>query len=203
MIEVDGIKLYTEKEWERRHRHVLKRQLGKGVERTWRATPGNVSAVWYREDQTRPWTDAEVRRARREAKAKREERRLAALRAEHEEKIHRIEAVFENDLERTRHEARIEAEVSALRSCWGIEVPYGDACRYLDGCSAWEWVLCGLVPLDCARWYEADTPLANRYRCGWWDVRPDSERAADLIETGPESQGLQPDGTPYDGRPWW
>ena len=94
MIEIDGIKLCME----RKHRHALKRQLDKGVTRTWRATPGNVSATWYREDQTRPWGKAEVKRFRMEAKKKRERERVEA------------------------EEAARRAEVEPLRRCWGVKI---------------------------------------------------------------------------------
>lgn len=34
MIEIDGVELRTAAQWEKKHRHVKKGQLGKGVERT-------------------------------------------------------------------------------------------------------------------------------------------------------------------------
>lgn len=37
MIEIDGVELRTAAQWEKKHRHVKKGQLGKGVERTWRS----------------------------------------------------------------------------------------------------------------------------------------------------------------------
>lgn len=54
MIEVDGIELRTATQWEKKHRHVKKGQLDKGVERAWRSPNGNTTAMFYREDQTRP-----------------------------------------------------------------------------------------------------------------------------------------------------
>ena len=39
MIEIDGVELRTAAQWEKKHRHVKKGQLGKGVERT-------RSSVW-------------------------------------------------------------------------------------------------------------------------------------------------------------
>lgn len=63
-IEINGEVYRTEAQWERRHRHVNKRC--RGVERTWRSPRGgNDSAVFYSEEQTRPWTEAEKRRERK------------------------------------------------------------------------------------------------------------------------------------------
>lgn len=76
MIEVDGIELRTAAQWEKKHRHVKKGQLGKGVERAWRSPNGNTTAMFYREDQTRPWAKKDVeavnRKRRADAKAKRD-----------------------------------------------------------------------------------------------------------------------------------
>ena len=56
MIEIEGETLRTEREWERRHRHVLKSQRDKGVEREWCIKPPNkyAYATWYRKSQTKP-----------------------------------------------------------------------------------------------------------------------------------------------------
>ena len=37
MINIDGIEYRTAAQWEKKHRHVLKGQLKKGVERSWRS----------------------------------------------------------------------------------------------------------------------------------------------------------------------
>lgn len=37
MIEIDGIEYRTSVQWEKKHRHVKKSQLEKGIERTWRS----------------------------------------------------------------------------------------------------------------------------------------------------------------------
>lgn len=101
MIEVDGIELRTAAQWEKKHRHVKKGQLGKGVERAWRSPNGNTTAMFYREDQTRPWAkrdvDAVNRKRRAEAKAKRD----AAER------------------ERIERAAREEQSRADLLDCWG------------------------------------------------------------------------------------
>lgn len=94
MIEVDGIELRTATQWEKKHRHVKKGQLGKGVERAWRSPNGNTTAMFYREDQTRPWAKKDVeavnRKRRADAKAKRDaeerERIEGAARAEQHRK---------------------------------------------------------------------------------------------------------------------
>lgn len=94
MIEVDGIELRTAAQWEKKHRHVKKGQLGKGVERAWRSPNGNTTAMFYREDQTRPWAKKDVeavnRKRRADAKAKRDaeerERIEGAARAEQHRK---------------------------------------------------------------------------------------------------------------------
>lgn len=76
MIEIDGVELRTAAQWEKKHRHVKKGQLGKGVERTWRSPNGNTTAMFYNIEQTRPWAKKDVeavnRRRRADAKAKRE-----------------------------------------------------------------------------------------------------------------------------------
>ena len=76
MIEIDGVELRTAAQWEKKHRHVKKGQLGKGVERTWRSPNGNTTAMFYNIEQTRPWAKKDVeavnRRRRADAKAKHE-----------------------------------------------------------------------------------------------------------------------------------
>lgn len=101
MIEIDGVELRTAAQWEKKHRHVKKGQLGKGVERTWRSPNGNTTAMFYNIEQTRPWAKKDVeavnRRRRADAKAKRE--------AEERE---RIEGA-----------ARAERHRKDLLDCWG------------------------------------------------------------------------------------
>lgn len=101
MIEIDGVELRTAAQWEKKHRHVKKGQLGKGVERTWRSPNGNTTAMFYNIEQTRPWAKKDVeavnRRRRADAKAKRE--------AEERE---RIEGA-----------ARAEQHRKDLLDCWG------------------------------------------------------------------------------------
>lgn len=60
MIEIDGVELRTAAQWEKKHRHVKKGQLGKGVERTWRSPNGNTTAMFYNIEQTRPWAKKDV-----------------------------------------------------------------------------------------------------------------------------------------------
>ena len=66
MIEIDGVKYLTEAQWHKKHRAILKRQLEKGVWREWYISPTRTkSAVFYREDQTRPYNKRELSAARR------------------------------------------------------------------------------------------------------------------------------------------
>lgn len=101
MIEIDGVELRTAPQWEKKHRHVKKGQLGKGVERTWRSPNGNTTAMFYNIEQTRPWAKKDVeavnRRRRADAKAKRE--------AEERERIDGA--------------ARAEQHRKDLLDCWG------------------------------------------------------------------------------------
>lgn len=101
MIEIDGVELRTAAQWEKKHRHVKKGQLGKGVERTWRSPNGNTTAMFYNIEQTRPWAKKDVeavsRRRRADAKAKREA-----------DECGRIEGA-----------ARAEQHRKDLLDCWG------------------------------------------------------------------------------------
>lgn len=76
MINIDGIEYRTAAQWEKKHRHVLKGQLKKGVERSWRSPNGNETMMFYSVEQTRPWAKKDVeavnRRRRADAKAKRD-----------------------------------------------------------------------------------------------------------------------------------
>ena len=79
MIIENGIELRTEAQWAEKHRAVLKRQRNKGVRREWYITQRKTAeAVFYREDQTRPFNQRELRRAR---KKKRDLERTAGRRA--------------------------------------------------------------------------------------------------------------------------
>lgn len=101
MIEIDGVELRTAAQWEKKHRHVKKGQLGKGVERTWRFPNGNTTAMFYNIEQTRPWAKKDVeavnRRRRADAKAKREA----------------------EERERSEGAARAEQHRKDLLDCWG------------------------------------------------------------------------------------
>ena len=76
MINIDGIEYRTAAQWEKKRRHVLKGQLKKGVERSWRSPNGNETMMFYSVEQTRPWAKKDVeavnRRRRADAKAKRD-----------------------------------------------------------------------------------------------------------------------------------
>lgn len=72
MINIDGIEYRTAAQWEKKHRHVLKGQLKKGVERSWRSPNGNETMMFYNIEQTRTWAkkDVEAVNRRRRADAK-------------------------------------------------------------------------------------------------------------------------------------
>ena len=64
MITVNGVDMRTEAQWAEKYRAVLKRQRGKGVRREWYITQRKTAeAVFYREDQTRPFNQKELRMA--------------------------------------------------------------------------------------------------------------------------------------------
>lgn len=198
VIEIDGVKYLTRAQWERKHRHI--RKNARGVDREWRSPVGKKSATYYRESQTYPWSDRE-RRAERERKE--------AERAE--------EAIQE----------RIRAEVASSRRAHDIVTKAAatrcpdmlfevdpERCGFdgvdgLDGVlewldylhTSWQWIHAGFVPRPDAHW---TVGYAEGYwYCRVWDVLWDPDRAAELEESGPKLVDRLPDGTPYDGKPWW
>lgn len=181
MIDVDGEKLRTAREWEKAHRHVLARERGKGVTRDWRTPGGKATATWYRRDQTRPWTEAEMARLRRERAAARLEAKLAEARAEAAASQRLL------DLAEAQGAPRGEAE-----DRWG---------------TAWQWINRGFVPIPGARWALGDGhghgASTDYFYCPPWHVRFDPGLAAELKNTGPQEVDRLLDGRPYDGRPWW
>ena len=78
MIRENGVDLRTKTQWAEKYRAVLKRQIKKGVRKEWYSPVGKTAAVFYREDQTRPFNQRELRRAR---KKKRDLERTAGRRA--------------------------------------------------------------------------------------------------------------------------
>lgn len=111
MINIDGIEYRTAAQWEKKHRHVLKGQLKKGVERSWRSPNGNETMMFYSVEQTRPWAKKDVeavnRRRRADAKAKRDA-----------EECERIEGA-----------ARAEQHRKDLLGCWGGLTSTRKPCR--------------------------------------------------------------------------
>ena len=190
MIVVDNIEYRTECQWERKHRHVKKGQLGKGVERTWRSPDGNTTAIFYSEEQTRPWAKKDVEAASRK-------RRAAAKAKRDAEERKRIEAAAAND-----------QMMRDLEACLGIDLDatgltLGD---FVDAHTAYQWVARGFVPIADARWRARTYGFADGktwYYCGAWDVRYAPKRAEKLLESGPREYDRLPDGCPYDGHPWW
>lgn len=66
MIEIDGVEYYTEAQWNKKHRAILKRQRNKGIWREWYIDKKHVqSATFYREDQTRSYNQRELQAARK------------------------------------------------------------------------------------------------------------------------------------------
>ena len=80
MIEIDGVKYLTEAQWNKKHRAVLKRQLKKGIWRTWYISNKDTAcACFFRENQTRPFNQMELKAARRKQREliKTRQRRLS------------------------------------------------------------------------------------------------------------------------------
>ena len=185
MIEIDGVELRTASQWEKKHRHVKKGQLGKGVERTWRSPRGNTTAMFYTEAQTRPWAKKDVeavnRRRRAEAKAKRE--------AEERERV------------------SSEQWWRDLQTCWGVDLgTAGMTYEDVRGHTAYQWLALGFVPIAEARWEPKRYDFRGSstwYYCSEWDVRYAPDRARELLETGPKECDRLPDGRLYDGHPGW
>lgn len=178
MIEIDGVELRTAAQWEKKHRHVKKGQLGKGVERTWRSPNGNTTAMFYNIEQTRPWAKKDVeavnRRRRADAKAKREA----------------------EERERSEGAARAEQHRKDLLDCWGAHIDEETLQEGRRDHTAYQWCDLGFVPIAEARWrltrYGGNSAW---YYCSPWDVRYDPDRAKELLETVADStkavQGAQ------------
>lgn len=134
MINIDGIEYRTAAQWEKKHRHVLKGQLKKGVERSWRSPNGNETMMFYNIEQTRTWAKKDVeavnRRRRADAKAKRE--------AEERE---RIEGA-----------ARAEQHRKDLLDCWGAHIDEETLQEGRRDHTAYQWCDLGFVPIAEARW---------------------------------------------------
>lgn len=129
MIEIDGVELRTAAQWEKKHRHVKKGQLGKGVERTWRSPNGNTTAMFYNIEQTRPWAKKDVeavnRRRRADAKAKREA----------------------EERERSEGAARAEQHRKDLLDCWGAHIDEETLQEGRRDHTAYQWCDLGFVPM--------------------------------------------------------
>lgn len=189
MIKIDGVEYRTSVQWEKKHRHVKKGQLGKGVDRTWRSPDGNTTAMFYSLEQTRPWAKKDIeavnRKRRAAAKAKRD--------AEERERI-------ENEVSRKQH-------FDDLERCWGVGIcTAGLTYEDIRDHTAYQWLTLGFVPIAEAKW-ESKTydfkGTSTWFYCSEWDVRYAPERAKELLETGPREYDRLPDGRPYDGHPWW
>lgn len=101
MINIDGIEYRTAAQWEKKHRHVLKGQLKKGVERSWRSPNGNETMLFYSIEQTRPWAKKDVEAVNRKRRAEAKAKRDAA------------------ECERIERAAREEQSRDDLLDCWG------------------------------------------------------------------------------------
>ena len=175
MINIDGIEYRTAAQWEKKHRHVLKGQLKKGVERSWRSPNGNETMLFYSIEQTRPWAKKDVEAVNRRRRAAPQAQRAAAAR------------------ERLAGAAPAEQHRQDRLDWWGRRDH-----------TAYQWCDLGFVPIAGARWrltrYGGNSAW---YYCSPWDVRYDPDRAKELLETGPREYDRLPDGRPYDGHPWW
>ena len=96
MINIDGIEYRTAAQWEKKHRHVLKGQLKKGVERSWRSPNGNETMLFYSIEQTRPWAKKDVEAVNRRRRAAAKPQRHADERA-HSEKRWELARKKQND----------------------------------------------------------------------------------------------------------
>ena len=163
MINIDGIEYRTAAQWEKKHRHVLKGQLKKGVERSWRSPNGNETMMFYSVEQTRPWAKKDVeavnRRRRADAKAKREA----------------------EERERSEGAARAEQHRKDLLDCWGAHIDEETLQEGRRDHTAYQWCDLGFVPIAEARWrltrYGGNSAW---YYCSPWDVRYDPDRAKEL-----------------------
>lgn len=81
MIEIDGKEYRTEVQWAKKKRAILKRQRDKGRQEKWHTGRKYATAVFYSEEQTRPYNKKELaalkrkRKLMREAKKRQEEAR--------------------------------------------------------------------------------------------------------------------------------
>lgn len=189
MIEIDGVELRTAAQWEKKHRHVKKGQLTKGVERTWRSPNGNTTAMFYSLEQTRPWAKKDVEAVNRQRRAEAKAKRDAAER------------------ERIESAASSEQWWRDLQTCWGVDLgTAGLTSEDVYSHTAYQWCALGFVPIAEARWKSKTYDFrggSTWYYCSEWDVRYDPDRAKELLKTGPREYDRLPDGSPYDGHPWW
>lgn len=186
MIEIDGVELRTAAQWEKKHRHVKKGQLGKGVERTWRSRT-----------ETRP--RCSTTSSRRAPGRKRTSRRSTAAAAPTPRRSARPMSAGASRAPPARNS--IAKTFSIVGGLTSTRKPCRRAGR---DHTAYQWCDLGFVPIAEARWrltrYGGNSAW---YYCSPWDVRYDPDRAKELLETGPREYDRLPDGRPYDGRPWW
>lgn len=194
-IEIDGEKLRTENQWEKMHRHIRKGSLGKGVYREWCSPYGKKGDMFYRENQTRRWSEAE-RNAERRAKA-------AAKRAAEDDALaERVEKAAKEDQLRLhiRRSTGCPKQGEVVCTHWGSTCDIFEFACYDH--TAFQWVNAGFVPRDDARWHMTNDYNSFFY-CEWHDVRWNPGRAEELMETAPRKVDKLPDGRPYNGKPWW
>lgn len=94
MIVENGIKMLTEAQWHKKHRKILKRQRDNGVYREWRTPRGMADAVFYREDQTRPYNKRELQAEKRKKAAERKTKQKQ-LEKEVESQFNRVVGVLD------------------------------------------------------------------------------------------------------------
>ena len=195
MIIENGIELRTEAQWAEKRRAVFKRQLEKGVTKEWYITKRKTAeAVFYREDQTRPFNQKELRSARKKRR----------------------------DLIRTR-KARLSCECCGDYFGREARYELKDGlCRYCrKPHTAWQWLSQkhlaprkGEIPegkhpvypdMDTRSWKESDKEW---YYYTAEQVSPVSDKRYDRLKAlyiklygGWETIDLE--NTTYDGHVWW
>lgn len=195
MIIIDGTEMRTEKQWAQKQRAVLKRQLTKGMRKEWHKPGGRLtSAVFYREDQTRPYNQREIRRDRSQR------RRLEKTRKE-------------------RLSCRCCGEYFGRDAVYELENRLCDFCRKPH--TAWQWLAhkrcapkteeepTGMHP----RYWNPETDEWADSEKEWYyytaeQVRPVTDKRFEKLKAlyirifgGWETIDLEH--TAYDGHAWW
>ena len=195
MIIIDGKEMRTASQWAAKKRAVLKRQLKKGVSRCWKIPGGgDADAVFYSEDQTRPFNKRELQRARNQL------RRLEKTRKE-------------------RLSCRCCGEYFGRDAVYELENGLCDFCRKPH--TAWQWLAhkrcapkTGEEPTGMhPRYWNPETEEWDNSEKEWYyytaeQVRPVTEKRFEKLKAlyirifgGWETIDLEH--TAYNGHAWW